>query len=157
MQIHLATQPDMRLLAVHHRKMFEEIWLLNGQLLDAVKAEAIEKAYLEKIEKQIPEGTCLAWLVQDGEQTVASGAITIASLVPVPNDTNHTVAYLHSMYTEKDYRGRKLARQIITQAVTYCRTRGIRRIILNASDAGRPLYEKLGFVASPEAMRMFIN
>ncbi len=157
MQIHMATLHDIRVLAVHHRKMFEEIWAQKGQLLDAVTAAEIENACLEKIEKQLPEGICRAWLVQDGGQTVASGAITFASLVPVPNDTQHTVAYLHSMYTEKNFRGRKLARQIIAQAVTYCRTKGIRRIILNASDAGRPLYEKLGFVSSPETMRMFIK
>jgi hypothetical protein len=29
--------------------------------------------------------------------------------------------------------------------------------MLSASDAGRPIYEQLGFVAVPDAMRLFLD
>lgn len=137
--------------------MFEDIWEQSGQILEVPKAKEIEKAYVGKLEKEIPEGTCIAWVAKEGNQTVASGAISIVSYVPVPNDTNHNIAYLHSMYTEKDFRGRRYARQIIERAINYCKENGLKRVILNASGAGKRLYDKSGFVSSPEIMRLFIN
>lgn len=157
MNIQEATCDDIKQMAIHHRKMFEEIWEKKGQKLEATKAQEIESAYSEKLEKQIPEGSCKAWVVKNGNHLVASGAISVISFVPVPNDTNHIIAYLHSMFTEKDFRGRKYARQIIERAIQYCKENGINRVVLNASDAGKPMYEKSGFVSSPETMRLFIK
>jgi hypothetical protein len=34
--------------------------------------------------------------------------------------------------------------------LAWCRTRGLVRVVLHASASGRPLYEKLGFVATNE-------
>ena len=152
-----ATCDDIKQMAIHHRKMFEEIWEKKGQKVEAAKAQEIEKAYSEKLQKEIPGGSCKAWVIKNGNRLVASGAISIVSFVPVPNDTNHNIAYLHSMYTEKDFRGRKYAQQIIERAIQYCKENGINRVILNASDAGKPIYEKLGFVSLPETMRLFIK
>ncbi|MFH1369776.1 MAG: GNAT family N-acetyltransferase [Planctomycetota bacterium] len=157
MNIQEAIRDDIKQLAIHHRKMFEEIWEKKGQKLEAAKAQEIEKAYSEKLEKQISAGSCKAWVVKNGNQLVASGAISIISFVPVPNDTNYNIAYLHSMYTEKKFRGKKFARQIIEKAIQYCKNNGINRIVLNASDEGKPLYKKIGFVSSPETMRLFIK
>lgn len=157
MNLQDATIDDIRILAIHHRKMFEEIWEQKGQKIEKGRAEEIEAAYCEKIEKQIPEGTCIAWVVKNDNQIIASGAITIVSLVPVPSDINHNIAYLHSMYTEKGYRNQKYAQKIVDRAIHYCQKIGINRVVLNASDAGKPIYEKSGFVSSPETMRMFIK
>ncbi|MFC1523720.1 GNAT family N-acetyltransferase [Thermodesulfobacteriota bacterium] len=157
MKIHEAQFEDIKQLAVHHKKMFEEIWEQKSQKLDAAKAQEVEQAYIDKLEKQIPDGSCKAWVVRNGNQVIASGAITIVSYVPVPYDTNLNIAYLHSMYTEKEFRGRECARQIIEKAIQYCKENGINRIFLNASAAGKPVYEKTGFSPSPEAMRLLIK
>jgi len=140
MNISEATRDDIEQLAIHHRKIFEEIWEKKSLKLDAAKAQEMEKAYTDKLEKQIPGGSCKAWVVNNGNQLVASGAISIVSYVPVPSDPNHNIAFLHSMYTEKEFRGRHLAQQIIKKAIQYCKENGINRIILNASDAGKPIY-----------------
>jgi len=136
--------------------MFEEIWVNKGSKLDTSKAQEIEKAYFDKLINQLPDGRCKAWVVKNGRQVVASGAISILNFVPVPDDLNHNVAYLHSMYTEKDFRGRKFAQRIIEKAVQYCKENGINRVILNASDDGKPIYEKTGFVSLPDSMRLLI-
>jgi GNAT superfamily N-acetyltransferase len=61
------------------------------------------------------------------------------------------------MYTEKGYRNQKYAQKIVARVVTYCQENGIKRVVLNASDAGKPIYEKLGFVSSPQTMKLFIE
>ena len=157
MNLQYATIDDIGILAIHHRKMFEEIWEHKGQKIEKDRAHELEAAYCKKIEKQISEGSCRAWVVKNGNQVIASGAITIVSFVPVPSDGNHNIAYLHSMYTEKNYRNQKCAQKIIEKAIHYCKGNGINRVVLNASDAGKAIYEKSGFVPSPETMRLFIK
>ena len=157
MNLQDATIDDVQILAIHHRKMFEEIWEQKGLFIEKVRAKELETAYSEKIIKQLPEGICKAWVIKTDNKIIASGAITIVSFVPVPSDINHKIAYLHSMYTEKEYRNKKCAQKIVNMAIRYCQQNGISRVVLNASDAGRPIYDKIGFMPSPETMRLFIK
>jgi len=96
-------------------------------------------------------------LIKKGNHIVASGAITIVSLVPTPNDFSSKVAYLHSIYTERAFRGKSFANRIVREALEYCRANGIKRVFLNASDAGRPIYERIGFSSSSDMMRIFVE
>jgi len=157
MTVHEAKIEDIEQLALHHRKMFEEIWEKKGSKLATDKAQNIQQAYKEKLTKQIPESTCKAWIIKKDNQLIASGAISILCYVPVPDDTNLNIAYLHSMYTERKFRGNKLAQRIIDTAIQYCKGNGIHRIVLNSSDDGKPIYEKVGFASVPDSMRLLLN
>jgi N-acetylglutamate synthase-like GNAT family acetyltransferase len=152
-----ATESDIPRLGVHHRKMFEEIWKKKGKSIDPSVGKAMERAYAKKLGQELTNGPCRAWVIERENKIVASGAITIASLVPTPKDLSSSVAYLHSMYTEKGYRNNHFANLIVERAIRFCRDAGIKRAFLNASEAGRPIYEKLGFRAAPEMMRLSIE
>jgi len=157
MIIHDATIDDVQILAIRHRKMFEEIYEKKGIKIEKIRAKELEAAYMDKIAKQIPDGVCKAWVIKKDDQIIASGAITVVSLVPVPSDLSHSIAYLHSMYTEITHRQNKCAQKIVGRAIQYCQDNGINRVLLNASDAGKPIYEKAGFVPLPETMSLFIE
>lgn len=152
-----ATIDDVQILATHYRKMFEEIFEQKGLRIETDKAKELESAYIDKIAKQIPEGVCKTWIIRESDQVIASGAITVVSLVPVPSDLSHRIAYLHSIYTENSHRRRGCAQKIVNRAIQYCQVNGIRRVLINASDAGKPLYEKAGFRPLPETMSLFIK
>ena len=152
--IYMATVHDIPVLVAHHHKMFEEIWTRLGFEIDTHQFEAMDKAHEEKLRKEIADGTCKVWVIGIDNKIVASGAISIDSMTPTPYDPSYRVAYLHSIYTEPSYRKRGLAERITKQAMTYCRSQGIKRMILEASDAGRPIYEKLGFQPSGRTMRL---
>lgn len=151
------SEDDIHLLSVHHRKMFEEIWAKKGGSIDIPAGEEIEQAYAGKLRVELPAGLCRAWIVEKEGEVAASGAITIVSLVPTPMDLSSRVAYLHSVYTEPEMRGRNLAARIVKAAIDFCRKSGIKRVILNASEAGRPVYERIGFTSYPEMMRFVIE
>jgi N-acetylglutamate synthase-like GNAT family acetyltransferase len=156
-QIREATVSDILLLAVHYRKMFEEIWAKKGETIDSSLSVEIVSAYVRKLRQQLPEGTCKAWVVEEDHHIIASGAISFVSFVPTPADLSSTVGYLHSMYTEKEHRNNQCAERIVKQAVALCRTMGIKRILLNASEAGRPIYEKIGFQLATDVMRLLLE
>lgn len=157
MPLREATERDIPQLGRHHRKMFEEIWEKKGEDIDIAIHKEIEEAYEKKLKQEFRAGGCKAWVIENKNKIIASGAITIVSFVPTPIDLSWRVAYLHSMYTEKGYRNNNCANLIIKMATQYCGANGIKRIILNASEAGRPIYERLGFRSAPEMMRLIIE
>jgi GNAT superfamily N-acetyltransferase len=152
-----ATGNDIPQLAIHHRRMFEEIWGKRGQMIEASKSERMEEVYRLKLEQQFADGTCKAWVIENNNSLMASGAITIVSFVPTPDDFSHQVGYLHSMYTEKAFRRNRFANRIVERIIEYCKTKGIKRVILIASEAGKPIYERIGFRSAPETMKLFIG
>lgn len=152
-----AEPSDITVLASHHRKMFKEIWEKQNKSLSENRLKEIEKAYAQKLEEQFADKTCMAWVVKIKNTIVASGAITICSFVPTPVDLSHNVAFFHSLYTEEASRKQNCAKVILEKAIQYCKDKGIKRVLLAASDAGRLIYQKRGFEPVPDFMRLIIE
>jgi len=150
--IRVANEEDIPWLARHHRLMFEEIQESNGSAPDPAVMVVLEKEYAAKLACEFKFGTCISWVAVTNDRIVASGAISIMQYVPVPHDLSCRVAFLHSVYTEKEHRHRQHATRIARKAADFCRDRGIKRLYLFASNAGTPIYEKTGFVPVPNMM-----
>jgi len=143
--VQTATLEDMVSLAQHHRRMFEEIWEKQNRAVDPAVLANLEQAYAGKLAEELKSGACVAWVVDRAGRIVSSGAISILSYVPVPHDLSPKIAFLHSIYTEPEYRNQAYAQRITRAATRYCRQQGIRRLYLFSSDDGRRIYEKSGF------------
>lgn len=65
--------------------------------------------------------------------------------------------FIGDVYTEPAYRGRGFARILNEDAIAWLRKQGVTMIRLLASEAGRPLYEKLGFKPSDEMVLKYAN
>ena len=152
-----AEKADIPLLACYHRLMFEEMYALDelsGHL--AVDFEALEQAQQAKLEQQLIDGSCMAWVAEYQNQLVAGGAVSMLNTVPVPEDPSWRVAFLHSVYTVKEMRGRGIASAIVDLLLDYCRIHDLRRIQLNASEAGRSVYLGKGFKPLKQAMILWL-
>jgi predicted GNAT family acetyltransferase len=60
-----------------------------------------------------------------------------------------------NVYTEPQWRGKGVAKSLLRELMHWASQQGMDRVVLHASDAGRPLYEKLGFRPTNE-MRWFV-
>lgn len=58
--------------------------------------------------------------------------------------------FVGDVYTVPEFRGQKIATRLNETAMTWLRVRGVSMVRLLASQAGRPIYEKLGFLSSDE-------
>ena len=57
------------------------------------------------------------------------------------------------MYTRPEWRARGLATALLQEIILCAKDEGLKTIRLNASDMGRPVYEKAGFISNTAAMQ----
>jgi len=128
---------------------------LKGEQLDRAGRDAMDAAYAVLLRYEMPAGSTRAWVIEDGGQITASGALKFTDWLPRPDGSRRGLVYVHSVYTEPAYRQLGLARRILNAMLDYCRDNGWPRISLHASDMGRGLYEQLGFRPTNE-MRLVL-
>jgi GNAT superfamily N-acetyltransferase len=101
----------------------------------------------------IREGKYYGWLATDAGRPVASAGLLILDWPPHPFDTEGELrGYLLNVYVEPEYRKRGLAHELVARCMGEARRRGIRVLTLHSSQAGRPIYERLGFHSTNEMM-----
>jgi GNAT superfamily N-acetyltransferase len=144
-----ATLDDTDVLVRHRVGMFTDM----GVALDAAALEIAFRAWLTEM---MPAGTYRAWLVETGEgRVVGGGGITVVPWPPGPRYAGDRLAFVYNVYTDAAHRRRGLARLVMDTIHAWCRGEGVTSIALNASVDGRPLYESMGYVESPNPM-MFL-
>jgi GNAT superfamily N-acetyltransferase len=150
-----ATTSDIAVLAKHRRRMFEDMQVAQGHTYLESDIEAMETEYSRYLHTHLGQAI-RAWVIEADGSVIASGAILFQLWAPRPGDRNGKSALLHSIYTAPEFRRRGLARQITQQLVKVCRELGFKTVNLHASQAGRPLYESLGFQPTTE-MRLILK
>lgn len=84
----------------------------------------------------------------DGE-VVASATLALFVRPPYPGNLTGREGYLLNMYTLPAHRRQGLAGALLDQMADYARGQQLGRVWLHASEEGRPLYERMGFVSNP--------
>lgn len=88
------------------------------------------------------------------EQGEVIGCATLCYLRMMPTFSHPTGkrAHLMNVYTREQYRRQGIAARMVARLIQEARARGVTEISLDATESGRPLYERLGFTASQECM-----
>ena len=123
---------------------------------NAVADEALAGMLRMTNEEFLREGLADDSFVQvvalDGNTIAATGSASFYRLPPNKGCPNGRCAYVGNMYTRPAYRRRGLAESILTQLLAEAKARNCRKIMLHATEMGRPLYRKLGFADSKDDM-----
>lgn len=145
--IRRAKLDDAEIIAHQRRAMFVDIGKADAASLDVMDA-----TFLPFVRGGLAEESYLGWLACAGDgQVVAGAGLIVHEWMAGPHDPAHPCrAYIANVYTEPAYRGRGIARRLVTAAVDWCRAQGLRVIALHASDYGAPLYRSMGFEPTNE-------
>ena len=110
-------------------------------------------------EKYIAQGlqdtSFIAWVAVSGEEIIAMSGLTIYTLPPNDWCPTGKTAYIGNMYTLPDFRKQGIASKLFSIIIEEVKGMGCERIILNATDSGRPIYEKFGFENYASAMAYY--
>ena len=137
--------------ASHRLRMFQDMGQVPSDLASALQA-ASERA----LAPLLSTGEYVGWFAETPSGTVIAGAgVHIRAQLPRISLAGDAVAdsavpLVVNVYTEPDWRGRGVARALMTHLMDWAIARDDERVVLHASDAGRALYVSLGFEGANE-------
>ncbi len=146
-----ASRDDIPVLVLARRLMFEELDDFEPAVLDRIDAEF--DAYLRR---EFPDRAC-GWIAVDDATGRWVGALSNIWVTwpSTPVVTGELRAYLFGLFVAPEFRRRGAARSLVEAARRAAREAGAGVVVLHASDAGRPLYESLGFESTSEMRFIF--
>lgn len=102
----------------------------------------------QDIRPEIERGAHIAFLAEGDGQVVACAILIWWTMLPNLQSLHRKRGYVSSVYTDPAWRRRGIARQLMEQLIARAQEMGIDRLVLWASDMGRPLYLDQGFEPS---------
>jgi GNAT superfamily N-acetyltransferase len=145
-RIRRATVEDAPVIARHRAAMFRDMGDASGD--DVARIESASILYLRRM---ISERRFLGWLAERQGEVVAGGGLVVSQLLPRPGAVDGgEQALILNVYCEPEHRRRGLARALMEVMLEWCKRERMAKVVLHASQDGRPLYESLGFVQTNE-------
>ena len=131
-----------------------EVLRAANKLSDSVDMSQVEKESFEYYKKALADGSHVAILVMDGDVVVGAGGISYYTVMPTFHNPTGKKAYVMNMYTRPDYRRQGIAMETLDLLIKDAKEKGIQEITLEATDMGKPLYEKYGFTIMKSEMEL---
>ncbi len=144
----LANVDDVGVLVRHRAEMFVEM----GARRDA-RFETMLRNSERWFRAHVADGTYCGFLIAPADapgRIVAGSGLLVLDWPPTHRDAETVRGYILNVYVEPGHRRRGLARDTTEACLAACRAHGIRVVTLHAADAGRKLYERLGFTPTNE-------
>ena len=96
----------------------------------------------------------IAYLVYDNGKFIGAGGVSFYQVMPTYHNPTGKKAYIMNMYTAPEYRRQGIAINTLDLLVKDAKEQGVLQIALEATDMGRPLYERYGFVKMEDEMEL---
>ena len=125
-----------------------------NKLSDDVDMSLVEKESYEYYMRALETGEHIAYLVYDNGTFIGAGGVSFYQVMPTYHNPTGKKAYIMNMYTVPEYRRQRIAFHTLDLLVKDAREQGMTQIALEATDMGRPLYEKYGFVNMEDEMEL---
>ena len=148
-----ATTDDLDILT---KTRIEVLRAANG-LDDNTNMSRVEKETRAYYENALANGSHTAYLVFDGDVFIGAGGISYYTVMPTFHNPTGRKAYIMNMYTRPDHRRMGIATKTLDLLIQDAKKRNITFISLEATDMGRKLYERYGFVSMTSEMELPIR
>ncbi len=125
-----------------------------NKLSDDVDMSLVEKESYEYYMRALETGEHIAYLVYNNGTFIGAGGVSFYQVMPTYHNPTGKKAYIMNMYTVPEYRGQGIAFHTLDLLVKDAREQGVTQIALEATDMGRLLYEKYGFVKMEDEMEL---
>jgi GNAT superfamily N-acetyltransferase len=147
-----ATVSDAAIIARHRVEMFRDM----GQVPTDALAMALLETSTAALGALLRDGSYVGWFaIAENDRILAGAGAHVQSQLPrIAHNgmavTTAPVALVLNVYTEPDFRRMGIARALMEALLRWATPHGHDRVHLHASDAGRPLYQSLGFAPTNE-------
>ena len=125
-----------------------------NKLSDDVDMSVVEKESYEYYKRALETGEHITYLVYDNGTFIGAGGVSFYQVMPTYHNPTGKKAYIMNMYTAPEYRRKEIAIHTLDLLVKDAREQGASQITLEATEMGRSLYEKYGFVKMEDEMEL---
>ena len=125
-----------------------------NKLSDDVDMSVVEKESYEYYKRALETGEHITYLVYDNGTFIGAGGVSFYQVMPTYHNPTGKKAYIMNMYTAPEYRRKGIAIHTLDLLVKDAREQGVSQITLEATELGRSLYEKYGFVKMEDEMEL---
>ena len=151
-RVRLATLDDIPVLVHQRVAMFAEILDPDEQGRPTMAEE-----FAAWVRERLISREYVGFMAEDANAGVVAGAgLWLLPWPPGPVAGAGELGYILNVYTDVPFRHRGIAQRLMLAVLDYAREQGLSTLILHASEAGRPIYQRLGFQLSNE-MRLSIR
>lgn len=123
-----------------------------NQLPEDADMSGVEQESRAYYKRAMETGEHIAYLAYDNGAFIGAGGVSFYQVMPTWHNPSGRKAYIMNMYTAPEYRRRGVAFHMLDLLVKAAMERGVGQIGLEATQMGRPLYEKYGFVKLEDEM-----
>lgn len=102
----------------------------------------------------IADGSHLAFVAYNDGVEAGCGSICLSDELPSPDNPSGKCAYLMNIYVRAPFREHGIGHEIVKKLVEEAKARQCGKIYLETTDAGRSVYESLGFKDLPDMMKL---
>jgi GNAT superfamily N-acetyltransferase len=171
-RIRAATVAEAAVLGAHRAAMFREV----GRTRSEAAETALRDVATQAIQAAMAAGVYLGWLAERAEPSddlaeaaeasphpdrtfhvIGSASVYLQATLPRPSGDGMGVVtgptpLVVDVYTHPNWRRRGVARSLMQALLAWAESAGMDRVRLHAAEAGRPLYEQLGFHSTNEML-----
>lgn len=154
--IRLATPDDAGVIAAHRARMFDEMGEVPAEAFETLRTKS-----RERLRDLLTRGAYIGWLAVSAREpdVIAGGAgVHLRHVLPHPlpgakagnkiAEGRHAI--IQNVFTEPDWRRQGVAVLLVQTIIAWAQAQRLDRLVLHASEAGRSLYARLGFVGTNE-------
>ncbi len=121
---------------------------------DLLPAEAAEHV-MEDYTRLYRESLAIHFVAKNAGTIIASAGAFIKSDLPFRYFYPGVYGFIGDVFTEMEFRGQGISMRLNQDALGWLKNRNVTMVRLLASDAGRPIYERLGFKPTDEMALTF--
>jgi predicted GNAT family acetyltransferase len=96
--------------------------------------------------------TFFAWVVEEDGQLIASSGLNLFSKPPTYTNLTGKEAFIMNIYVMPAFRGKGYATALVTEIIRHLKGTDCKKVSLVATEAGRFVYEKIGFKIKTDVM-----
>lgn len=145
----VATKDDIELLMQSRLEMLKVVNDLPADYEYSDEIVTESRRYFEK-------GNQTTILAID-QEVIGCATLCYIEMMPTFSHPTGKRAHLMNVYTNSRYRRQGIAYQMVQMLIDEAKEKGVTEISLDATESGRPLYKRCGFVYSDECMVLNLN
>ena len=105
----------------------------------------LEPALRDYYLRHLSDGTFISWLALDNDRIIGTSGMSIVEKPPYFGCPSGKIGLLASMFTDKSYRSKGIAKTLLSKVVDEAEKQGCGTVQITASDMGVLLYSDFGF------------